>query len=378
VALQITIANQAGTNTLRNATSASQTRTVPTDPNDPTFIKDLDIRIEDAVGATLATKSIDLTATQQQEVRTEVEITLGQNRRITIKVNAFNSLGDEIFRGETTVDLPRTDPVPITLTPVITLEAVTPSQLANKFFMFADGAAFGVSGPVTLTFGPFLGNTGTFTLVNHTSISGIVTIETSAATTSQNRTSQLRQASTSTCRYTYNDGQNQILHDPCGITENGSYEGVNAETGQRSTSSPPTTRTVTLNVTVKDVLTKQLLADTTVSLNGTSQTTDANGAATFTNVPIGSKNITASRSGYLTHAFTRPLHLDMTGLILFLYPLEEETVDTDEDGLPNAVESNTRIYLSPLNTGTDPNNPDTDGDGLKDGAEILVQEVRLE
>ena len=33
-------------------------------------------------------------------------------------------------------------------------------------------------------------------------------------------------------------------------------------------------------------------------------------------------------------------------------------LDTDQDGLPDAVESRRR---------TDPNNPDTDGDGVKDG-----------
>jgi len=41
-------------------------------------------------------------------------------------------------------------------------------------------------------------------------------------------------------------------------------------------------------------------------------------------------------------------------------PLDNESVpiDTDQDGLPDAVEALRR---------TDPNNPDTDGDGYKDG-----------
>ena len=43
--------------------------------------------------------------------------------------------------------------------------------------------------------------------------------------------------------------------------------------------------------------------------------------------------------------------------------------DTDGDGLPDAVETNTGIFLSASDTGTDPNDPDTDDDGLADGVE---------
>ncbi len=45
--------------------------------------------------------------------------------------------------------------------------------------------------------------------------------------------------------------------------------------------------------------------------------------------------------------------------------------DTDNDRLLDAYETNTGVYVSPTNTGTDPNNPDTDGDGIKDGDEVL-------
>lgn len=45
-------------------------------------------------------------------------------------------------------------------------------------------------------------------------------------------------------------------------------------------------------------------------------------------------------------------------------------LDSDGDGLPDWVETNTRVYVSPTDTGTDPNNPDTDGDGVLDGDEI--------
>jgi hypothetical protein len=46
--------------------------------------------------------------------------------------------------------------------------------------------------------------------------------------------------------------------------------------------------------------------------------------------------------------------------------------DNDNDGLLNIYETGTGIYVSPSDTGTAPSNPDTDGDGLKDGAEVLT------
>jgi hypothetical protein len=45
--------------------------------------------------------------------------------------------------------------------------------------------------------------------------------------------------------------------------------------------------------------------------------------------------------------------------------------DADRDGLANCTETNTGIYVSGNETGTDPANPDTDQDGLLDGEEVL-------
>ena len=45
-------------------------------------------------------------------------------------------------------------------------------------------------------------------------------------------------------------------------------------------------------------------------------------------------------------------------------------LDDDSDGLCNNVETNTGIYSSETDTGTDPNKADTDNDGLSDGDEI--------
>jgi len=44
--------------------------------------------------------------------------------------------------------------------------------------------------------------------------------------------------------------------------------------------------------------------------------------------------------------------------------------DTDRDGLWDAVETNTGVYIDQNNTGTDPNAADTDGDTLPDGDEL--------
>jgi len=46
--------------------------------------------------------------------------------------------------------------------------------------------------------------------------------------------------------------------------------------------------------------------------------------------------------------------------------------DTDGDGLNDKKESNTGIYVSPTNTGSDPLKTDTDGDGINDGAEVAT------
>lgn len=56
--------------------------------------------------------------------------------------------------------------------------------------------------------------------------------------------------------------------------------------------------------------------------------------------------------------------------VLQLFQLEG--TDSDGDGLQDRYETNTGTYAGETNTGTDPNNPDTDGDGLSDGAEVLT------
>jgi uncharacterized repeat protein (TIGR02543 family) len=52
------------------------------------------------------------------------------------------------------------------------------------------------------------------------------------------------------------------------------------------------------------------------------------------------------------------------------YPAGPANSDADGDGLIDAVETNTGVFVSASDTGTNPNNADTDGDGLNDGAEV--------
>lgn len=52
---------------------------------------------------------------------------------------------------------------------------------------------------------------------------------------------------------------------------------------------------------------------------------------------------------------------------LFSFDLRK---DNDSDGLANWRETGTGVYVGPYNTGSSATNPDSDGDGLWDGAEV--------
>ncbi len=47
-------------------------------------------------------------------------------------------------------------------------------------------------------------------------------------------------------------------------------------------------------------------------------------------------------------------------------------VDSDGDGLDDSVETDTGVYVSPTDTGTDPNDADSDDDTYNDGAEVTA------
>ncbi|MGB1476133.1 MAG: hypothetical protein ACPG73_08065, partial [Candidatus Poseidoniaceae archaeon] len=50
-------------------------------------------------------------------------------------------------------------------------------------------------------------------------------------------------------------------------------------------------------------------------------------------------------------------------------------LDWDDDGIPNANETDTGVYNDSSDTGTDPWNPDTDGDGFCDGPFAVFNET---
>jgi glucose/arabinose dehydrogenase len=50
---------------------------------------------------------------------------------------------------------------------------------------------------------------------------------------------------------------------------------------------------------------------------------------------------------------------------------DSSPVDTDQDLLPDSVETNTGMFIDENDTGTDPNDPDTDNDGVIDGIEVF-------
>lgn len=52
------------------------------------------------------------------------------------------------------------------------------------------------------------------------------------------------------------------------------------------------------------------------------------------------------------------------------YEFSPPPPDSDGDGILDAHETDTGVYVSPTDTGTDPNNPDSDGDKMSDGDEV--------
>ena len=62
--------------------------------------------------------------------------------------------------------------------------------------------------------------------------------------------------------------------------------------------------------------------------------------------------------------------LEIDGIEIATYTPPLIPVDTDGDGLDDSVETNTGVYVSPTDAGTDPNNADTSGDGFTDAEAI--------
>lgn len=102
-------------------------------------------------------------------------------------------------------------------------------------------------------------------------------------------------------------------------------------------------------------------------IGGAPVQTSAGGTATFTTLSLvgpGDHTLQFAASGVAPDTST-------TITVLAVACSLASPGDNDGDRLPNCVETNTGVYASTLNTGTDPDNADTDGDFIDDGDEVL-------
>jgi fibronectin-binding autotransporter adhesin len=90
-------------------------------------------------------------------------------------------------------------------------------------------------------------------------------------------------------------------------------------------------------------------------------------AGSFANVAPGGTVVAGGRPFTVYYGGGSPFGADRVVL-----EAGEANADSDGDGLPDNVETDTGVYVDPANTGTDPFNPDTDGDGLWDGDEVVA------
>lgn len=89
------------------------------------------------------------------------------------------------------------------------------------------------------------------------------------------------------------------------------------------------------------------------------------GTISGTPTTAGTSNFTVQASSGSRSA-TRALSITITQACTM-----SSTPDTDGDRLPDCAETGTGVYTSTTNTGTDPNDADTDDDGISDGDEVL-------
>ncbi len=102
----------------------------------------------------------------------------------------------------------------------------------------------------------------------------------------------------------------------------------------------------------------------------TNQIGDISALSTLTNLTI--LSLTSNLLNGEAYCIIIPLITVNNPGITFTYDPDPGTDcnDWDGDGLSNAVETNTGTFVDANNTGTDPNNADSDGDGLTDGEEV--------
>jgi hypothetical protein len=105
---------------------------------------------------------------------------------------------------------------------------------------------------------------------------------------------------------------------------------------------------------------------------GVSPTVNTGGWQTWTTLTVPSVAVSAG-------AHTLRVVVVAGGVNLNYLDVRARSAGGDQDGdrLPDAVETGTGIYVGPSNTGTSASNPDSDGDGLRDGDEVLGTEAGL-
>ncbi len=81
-------------------------------------------------------------------------------------------------------------------------------------------------------------------------------------------------------------------------------------------------------------------------------------------------NVTSGHAGsYFIRARAGGQTVDSNTATLTVQTATPQNLDADGDGIPNIHETNTGIWVSSTNRGTNPNRWDTDSDGLSDGVE---------
>ena len=86
----------------------------------------------------------------------------------------------------------------------------------------------------------------------------------------------------------------------------------------------------------------------------------------YATMPAVNKELLESMIGKTTNSLVDGVGFGQVAIL-------DSRMDTDGDGLPDSVETNTGVYASETDTGTDPNNADTDGDDVPDGLEVTEE-----
>jgi PKD repeat protein len=293
--IQLVTAEQAPAGAMRTL-AQEQVRQVQ--PGDRDFLTRIDVRVEAADLPAPISQSVTLSASEQTRVTVNLVVPTGDNRRVI--VGGFNGLGEEVFHGEATVNLSQNvQEVTITLLRQFLPSAVSAAALANRSFAFSSGSVFGISGPVTLSFGAVVDNSGPFFLsFEGGTANGTVTLSAPAVNSSQLR----QEASGSVCNFDFTEGSLQDVSTPCdsddttGSLRLGSLVSAPPELAVNQTPN------ASIDSPAEDVT---VTAGQTVSFAATCTDTDGNTPFTFAwNFGGGADNVAVEDPGAVTFTTT--------------------------------------------------------------------------